>query len=236
MPPAPRPYFEAERLQALRDYSVLDTAPEDSYDELAELASLICATPIALITLVDDQRQWFKARKGLGVQETPRDEAFCGYAILGPDPLVVSDASEDPRFADNPLVTGDPGIRFYAGAPLTIARGFALGTLCVIDRMPRTLTAAQLNALQALARQVVTNLELRRLTAQASTSPEQAHPLRGLLPICGYCKRIRDDHGSWQEVEGYIRAHAPVEFSHGICPQCFGTHFPAAAAEPPAPA
>lgn len=160
--PAALPRDEAQRVEALRSYAILDTPDEALYDDLVTIASAICQTPIALLSLVDSHRQWIKARHGLPVTETSRDVAFCAHAILEPKPMVVDDALKDPRFATNPLVLGDPNIRFYAGVPLVNAEGHALGTLCAIDRAPRTLTAEQKEALAALGRQAMTQLELRR--------------------------------------------------------------------------
>lgn len=163
MPAPPLPAGEERRLAVLHDYDVLDPGPDTDLDEIAFLASIICETPIALVSLVGRDRQWFKAKVGLTVSSTPRDDAFCAYAILDPDRVtVVPDAADDERFADNALVTGDPHVRFYAGAPLISAGGAALGTLCVIDRTPRTLTPEQEKALEVLSRQVVAQLELRR--------------------------------------------------------------------------
>jgi PAS domain S-box-containing protein len=159
---APKPDREPERLEALRRYRVLDTPSEKAFEDLAYLASHICGTPISLVSLIDSDRQWFKARVNFERPETPREEAFCAHAILGKDLLIVPDASADRRFAANPMVAGERGIRFYAGAPLITSDGFAVGTLCVMDRKPRTLTPGQTEALRALSRQVVAQLELRR--------------------------------------------------------------------------
>ncbi len=158
---------EAMRLLELHSFAVLDTEAEQAYDDVVSLAAFICDTPIALISLIDEDRQWFKARVGINEMETPRGMAFCAHAITDPDHVMeVPNALEDPRFVDNPLVTGGPEIRFYAGAPLVTASGAALGTVCVIDWVPRKLTEAQSNALKALSRQVVQLLALRRANAE----------------------------------------------------------------------
>lgn len=164
---------EAGRLAALDIYEILDTPAEPGFDDIVRIASQICGTPMALISLVDDRRQWFKAAVGIDAAETPREIAFCAHAIGHPDVLAVPDASLDPRFVDNPLVTGDTHLRFYAGAPLVTPEGFALGTLCVLDREPRQLRPDQVEALQALARQVMAQLELRRSLNRLAA--EEAH-------------------------------------------------------------
>ncbi|MBB6255952.1 diguanylate cyclase (GGDEF)-like protein [Xanthomonas arboricola] len=157
------PANEDERLAALQDYQLLDTAPEPVYDAFTSSAAEVCGTPMALISLIDTQRQWFKSKLGMAPRETPRELSFCAHAILEPDQVMeVGDTHQDARFVGNALVTGEPQIRFYAGAPLLTSDGIALGTLCVLDRTPRRLSVAERDALQALARQVVDTIELRR--------------------------------------------------------------------------
>ena len=152
---------ETQRLAALLRMELLDTAPEPEFDELVETAAAICDMPMSLVTLLDDRRQWFKAAIGLTVRETPREMAFCAHTIQQPDLLLVEDATTDPRFAENPLVTGETHLRFYAGMPISSPDGFPLGTLCVLDRVPRQLTPTQISALKVLARQVTARMELR---------------------------------------------------------------------------
>lgn len=158
---APYPHNEQARLATLKQYDILDTESDPALNAMVQLASYICQTPIAAISLIDERRQWFKASAGLDVTETPRDIAFCSHAIIQEDPLVVQNALLDDRFFDNPLVTSDPEFRFYAGVPLTTAKGHHLGTLCVIDRIPRTLTPEQLNAIKVLAQNVMAHLDLQ---------------------------------------------------------------------------
>ncbi|MEM9673013.1 MAG: GAF domain-containing sensor histidine kinase [Bacteroidota bacterium] len=159
----PIPNNEQERLAALQAYQILDTLPEQDFDDITRIASEICGTPISLITLVDENRQWFKSRKGVDVEETPREIAFCAHAIAQPEEMMlVEDPQHDERFHDNPLVIGEPHVRFYAGVPLVNPEGHALGTLCIIDNEERKITAQQIASLKALANQVVAQFELRR--------------------------------------------------------------------------
>jgi two-component sensor histidine kinase len=170
---------EARRLAALDRYGVMDTAREADFDDIVKVAAQICGTSMALISLVDDRRQWFKAALGLDAPETPREVAFCAHAIQQEGVFLVENAAIDPRFEHNPLVTGDPNLRFYAGAPLQTPDGFALGTLCVLDSKPGVLSPEQAFALKALSRQVIIQLELRRALAEAREL--QAH--RELLTL-----------------------------------------------------
>jgi two-component system, NtrC family, sensor kinase len=161
-PPMLMPANEEGRIAALQKYAILDSEPEQGFDDLTLLASYICRTPIALISLVDESRQWFKSRVGVTVSETPRDIAFCSTAILSSEVMIVPDTLKDDRFRNNPLVVSEPNIRFYAGAPLITEEGFALGTLCVVDRTPRDFSPEQKDALKALSRLVLAQLEFRR--------------------------------------------------------------------------
>ncbi len=170
----PQPENEAARLAALHQYQILDTEPDETLNDLTRLAAYICGTPIALISLIDLNRQWFKARLGLSEQETARDVSFCAHAITQSGPLVVRDALDDNRFRDNPMVTSDPHIRFYAGSPLISPEGFKLGTLCVIDRVPRDLNPEQIAALRMLGNQVMTQLDLRREVAFMTRALEES--------------------------------------------------------------
>lgn len=219
---APLPPNEPTRLAALRRHDLLDTAPEPAFDDLAALAAQICEVPIALMSLVDEHRQWFKAKVGIHATETPREHAFCAHAILGTEPFVVEDAANDPRFADNPLVTGAPSIRFYAGAPLIDADGHALGAVGVIDRRARTLRPAQLDALQKLARQVTTLLALRQTKAEREAVQPTLAMLREVLPMCAWCKRVRSG-ADWRMVEDFLADTFGAQPSHGICPDCEST-------------
>ncbi len=153
---------ESGRVAALRQYAILDTLAEQIYDDVTELASMICGTPISTVTFIDRDRQWFKSAVGLQSRETPREYSFCAHTIDTAATLIVRDAQQDPRFADNPLVTGEPGIRFYAGAPIIAPGGHVLGTVCVIDTTPRTLTPVQIASLEALARHAMQLIEMRK--------------------------------------------------------------------------
>ena len=195
--PAPLPANEADRIATLQALQLLDTAAEQSYDDLTMLAAMICDTPIALVSLVDSDRQWFKSRVGLDAVQTPRELAFCAHAILNPDELLmVPDATQDSRFAGNPLVADGPKIRFYAGAPLVTPEGHAIGTLCVIDRKPHTLSEDQQAALHALARQTMAQMELRR-SLLASEQRNLIDSLTGAANRRAFTRRL---HEEWKRL------------------------------------
>ncbi len=171
---------ESRRSAALHSYNVMDSPREAEFDDIARLAAEVCATPIAVVNLVDTHRQFFKAEVGLGVRETPLETSFCGHAILSEDMMVVNDASKDPRFDGNPLVHSEGGLRFYAGALLKAPGGLPIGTVCVLDTVPRDLDAHQIRTLKLLARQVMTQLELRRSIADQASAVERLSALMEL--------------------------------------------------------
>ncbi len=201
MKTAPLPGNETARLRALKDFAVLDTPPEPAFDDITELAAQVCKRPMALVSLIDEDRQWFKSRRGVEATETSRDVAFCAHAILNPGHvMVVADAQRDERFADNPLVTDEPHLRFYAGAPMVTDSGEVLGTVCVLDREPGEMSPAQIGALQALARQAMALLESRRtdvalLRAELEKARYQVKALEGRVALQGGMqKALRAEH------------------------------------------
>ncbi|RJX74883.1 histidine kinase dimerization/phosphoacceptor domain -containing protein [Pseudomonas sp. LS-2] len=173
MPSYTDPAGSLERLSALRSYGILDIPRESDFDELVELAAQICDAPISVVNLIEDHRQWFKAEVGLGIRETPLDVSICRHVLLQPGITIISDLRDDPRMCANPLVTGDSGLRFYAGCLLETPEGHGIGTLCILDRSPRILTARQQTALKTLANQVMAQMELRRSLQQKTKLLEQ---------------------------------------------------------------
>lgn len=223
----PIPKSEIRRLEALRNYHVLESAPEREFDDVVKVASHICAVPFANLVFADAGRQWFNAKPS-EESETLREDSFCAHAIESGEFLLVEDATADPRFADSPLVTGEEHIRFFAGAPLIDAEGDSLGALCVMDREPRNLSDEQGKALEALARLVVSQMQLRRVSHALAEALHDVRTLQGLLPICAHCHGIRNDEGYWEKVEEYLGHHTEAELSHGICPKCFQKRYPEA--------
>jgi two-component sensor histidine kinase len=204
---------ETKRLAALRSYGILDTPQEQDFDDVVRIAAHVCNAPISIINLIEDTRQWFKAKIGLGVRETPLDASICAHAILQPGLFVVPDTTQDPRFACNPLVTGEPHLRFYAGALLETPEGLPLGTVCVLDYKPRELTEEQAFTLRALARQVMAQLELRRTLAQYEQAQEQQQ-----LLIRELHHRVKNTLATVQAIMGStVRASSSMEeFQHAF--------------------
>ncbi|EDY80775.1 ATPase, histidine kinase-, DNA gyrase B-, and HSP90-like domain protein [Verrucomicrobiia bacterium DG1235] len=222
---APIPENEPDRLEALKRYQILDTENEELFDSIAKLAAIICEVPIALISLIDEERQWFKAKVGLDAKETSRELAFCAHAILEPEEmLLVPDATKDKRFRDNPLVTGAPDIRFYAGSPIVTHDRQALGTLCVIDTETRELSEKQKEALRHLSKQVCANLELRLAHDRLEKLNESknrffsilSHDLRSpLSSVLSIAEMLLDPESGLspedeQKFKGYLLANAKV--------------------------
>ena len=220
------PINEEDRLNALAEYRILGTKPEQAYDDITKIASLVCNAPISLLSLVDADRQWFKSKVGVEAEETPRDWSFCAHAIHSPDPLIVSDALLDERFKGNPLVCGDPKIRLYAGFPLQSSESLRIGTLCIIDREPGSLSDKQCSIMNALARQVVSFLELRKRSIKLVESFYSLQNSSGLISTCSYCRKVKDGLGSWGYLDQFLSKHSSLKFSHGICDSCMEEHFP----------
>ncbi|MFE1598764.1 PAS domain-containing protein [Methylobacterium sp. ID0610] len=205
---APCPWSETERLAVLRSYAVLDTPPEPAFDDICKIAAHVCRAPVAVVTLIEDTRQFFKAEIGLGLRETPLDGSVCKHAMLQHDLLMVPDTTEDPRFACNPLVTGAPPLRFFAGVPLRSAEGLPLGTLCVLDHAPRPdgLGAGQAEVLQALSRQVMTQLEHRRLLAVLAQREAELERVQEIAGVGGLEVDLRDGFRNRRSPQ-YLRIH-----------------------------
>ncbi|NDC43265.1 MAG: GAF domain-containing protein, partial [Chitinophagia bacterium] len=174
MVPPIHPDNESERLSALNEYGILDSLPEVEYEDITRIAAQICGTSMSFVTIIDHNRQWFKAHFGTELTETPREYSFCGHTITnGGQPFVVEDSHADPRFSDNPIVTGPPHIQFYAGIPLINPEGYALGALCVLDNRPHRLSGTQLETIEALGRQVMRLFELRRVNKRLTEKQKE---------------------------------------------------------------
>ncbi|HSG89715.1 MAG TPA: GAF domain-containing protein [Pseudomonadales bacterium] len=217
---APKPLNEDERLAALATYDVLDSDPEQGTDDLVALAAGLAGTPIALISIVDAERQWFKARIGFADCETSRSGSFCAWALHSREPMIVADARRDPRFADSPIVAGEDGVRFYAGFPLWTSQDVCLGTLCVLDHEPRELAPERIALLERVARSVVAQFESRKMAAQLAEALERVRILGDLVPVCAYCRRVREDDEYRRSLESWLDEQTDMSFTHGICGEC----------------
>jgi len=225
MSSAPLHRQERERLEALRQYRILDTSPERGFDDITYLASALCATPIAVVTFIDKDRQWFKSRIGLTVPQTARSISICAYTILQHSIMVVPDLTSDQRFADNPMVTGTPDLRFYAGVPVFSRHGFPLGTVAVMDRTTRTLTVGQEESLRAISRLASSMLELRRVNGELIAAQDAMNLYSEILPVCSSCRKVKSEDGEWVILEHYVKDHLH-DTSQGICPDCANRLYP----------
>ena len=222
----PLPANELKRLEALRLYAALDLSPRHGFEDIARAAAELAEVPTALVSLIDEQRQWFMGSIGFTGAETPREETFCTHTILGADLMLVENATLDSRFSENPHVTAANGVRFYAGAPIVDDAGHAIGSLCVVDSRPRQLSRAKQATLMALARTAMRLLEHRRLIHLLGESLKEVKTVQGFLPICASCKSIRTDDGYWNRIEEYFSTRTDARLSHGVCPDCFRCHYP----------
>lgn len=223
------PTRERARLDALRRYGVLDCEPEQRFDDIVMLASSVLEMPIAMISLVDKQREWSLAATGIERGELPRDDSPCVHAILDDEPLVIHDTVMDPRVSSSPLVTDEPHIRFYAGAPLITPSGYRVGALSVLDQIPRMLGERELAILTRLAAQVVELLEHRLTAARLVDALQRLQTMASLIPICSHCRKVRDGSNHWMSLERFVQATTGSRFTHGICPDCVREHYPDAA-------
>lgn len=217
---------ERARLAALRSYAILDTQSEAAFDEIAAMAAELCSAPIAVVSIVDEHRQWSKAAHGCPRGEVERSRSFCTHAIASDDALVVPDATRDPRFVDNAMVVGEPHIRFYAGQPLIDGEGHALGSLCVIDSRPRALPDSERRTLRRLASHVIHLLELRRSNRELAACLARVDHMAELVPMCGHCHSVRSEDDRWQRLEHFLQDLNGARFTHGVCPACMLQHYP----------
>jgi GAF domain-containing protein len=232
--------LERDRVRALLSYQVMDSAAEPGFDNLTQLAALGLRADCAGVSLIDSERLWFKARVGFDMAELPCHQALCFHTIQQSEPLVVRDASVDPRFRDRLLVTGPMAMRFYAGVPLVNPEGFRLGCLCIMDSEPRELGDRELELLQLLARQATLQLEARRRSlrdgdrhrsqereiAVMRDTLDRLNWLEGFVTVCSGCSAIKDESGHWHDLAAYLQRHSNASFSHSICPPCRDELYP----------
>jgi len=216
----PIPENEEERLELLQQLDILDSLGEESYDFITKVAAEVFEVPIASITFVDEERQWLKSRIGLDIAQTPREHAFCTYNILDDEMLIVEDASTDPRFADNPFVTGEPNIRFYAGSPIQLRDDIFLGSVCILDTKPRQLDEKQKQILTSLGKQVSTLLQMRKVSEDLRQRTREVEHLQQLLPKCSRCGNVRSDDDYWTSVDDYLQTHTHQQVTQSLCPDC----------------
>jgi len=218
----PTPADEQQRLEALEAWRILDSGSDEAFDDLVEIATTVFDMPVGLVSLVGEDRQWFKARKGVDVEESPREYSVCAHAITEPGrPFVAPDLREDERFRGNPLLEA-AGLRSYAGVPLVDRDGLPLGSICVMDTRPLGDTEEmdeKLDVLRRLSRQAIRLIEQRAVTRQLADALENVEKLEALVPVCAWCNSIRDDQDYWRSVEDFLKSRG-LDLTHGICPDC----------------
>lgn len=228
---ARQPSHEQARLDALHRYGILDSEPERRFDDIAKLAAAALDMPIAMVSFVDDERQWSMASVGIARGDVPRAQSFCTHAITQDWLLVIEDTSVDTRVNATVMVSGPAQARFYAGAPLITPEGQRVGTVCVMDQAPRTLARRELDILAGLARQTIELLEHRLTAARLADAQQRLQTMATLIPICSHCRKVRDEGNHWLTLERLVQAKTGSRFTHGICPDCVREHYPAAADE-----
>lgn len=224
MPETPSTLTDPERLRILRATGLLNPDPKPTLQRLTRLASRFIGAPVSLVSLVDEDRQVFAASVGLEEPwksrgETPLSHSFCQHVVTSGDALVVTDARRDPRVAEN-LAIDDLGVEAYAGVPLETSEGHRLGSFCVIDGRPRTWTDEEVEVLRDLAQAAMTEIELRATATALDDALASVRTLKGLIPVCSWCSKIRDDEGFWKGLVEYMAHHTGAQVSHGICPSC----------------
>lgn len=201
------------RPEQLKRHELVETRVKTFYDDFTYLASKICKTPIAIISLVGSKKQWFTAGNGLNFNETSPDSTPCRHTILEDETLIIPDTAKDERFLDNDLIFNDSKIRFYAGTPLIDSERYSLGTLCVMDYLPRQLEDYQIKSLEILGRQISLQIEL-------IGGAEEKEFMKKLLPICSYCKQVSDEEKKWHEIDNHLSKNTNLRFTHSVCPSC----------------
>ena len=217
---------QAGLLAAIHSHDAQDADAERNFDDFTLLASRICDVPIALISVTDGGGQCVESYIGLDISDTPRTLAYCDDAIIDNQVTIVSDVQEDQRFTANALIRTNPAIRFYAGVPLRTPDGMILGTLCAIDTKPRELSNRQIEALEALARQIANQLLLQRTNGELAEVLKRSRKLEGLIPVCSSCRKVRKEDGHWTSLEEYLVDETDIDITHGICPVCLDVLYP----------
>ena len=214
------PFSEEDRLKSLEKYFLDDTSSDVALNKIVKIASVICGTQIAAVSILERDRQWFKAKVGTEISETPREYALCNYTIKGVVPVVVEDTSEDDRFKEHPLVINDPKVRFYAASPIITLEGDILGTVCAVDFTPKSLSTDKIEMLEDLADLARHTIEAHRKAQLLIQLNQNVATLGSLLPVCYKCKSVKTGRGKWELLETFLNREFGTQLSHGICKKC----------------